>query len=1000
MDALAPLSLYDMSRHFNLPPPSSSRGNADDERANSQWLLEATTVSPGILNLEKAALPNLARYHTEKLPERINALKHLTCVYGSTSGCEGYWFIANTDRFVKVPTRPCTVQYAKNQPEELQALDYRSPQWLDNTMPWIGFSSTFGANEGLLLSTVRIPNSSLPRAVVETSDGTFSLDPNLVEEWSKLEEGLVALWSAATKYLTHLPDMRQPKRPRHYGYQQSHTSRTLATDSIRRSRNAFSRMITFLSFVLSFWRFANLQYPFANLLEYLQHKNIELWKFATELTHTSNIADFRKGTRTGYLIDLFNYPGEWYPFLHIWAEAGVPLWIYAGLQPKRDAENHLGPNSAITNAIRSWIPTTLRLSAAFGEYCARLLAHPLPPKAFRVVRVGDAQGFIPELASLGIRDVDYEPGMPPGVYFASKKETLERWKANNEVNDPTIPQASESWMVEEWRPLLSHVPMYVWECERRFWARRQVAPAAREAYFHAHHPKQRYWCPISRSVELCSWLYEEGGVVDLAVSFDSFEPSGPSLLPPPCDPAQSTGRMDCGTPALASQSRLLPTRPPSPPFQLDHDHPVPNVSSFQNPRTKSGNEEDGYSGSDAGTPPASASPNASTSVSFNPGRFRSWKSTLTARLGYDLTRTLPPYHLASQSFPPATRESNYWERAARILGLQVCDVERCSDEAKASLADAAATLLANQQDESFTIPDRWDIASSRPNGPICPPNMAVHSAIYSSRNGPHRYRAVLALKGQKLQDQWWVLVVSHTALLQLCRSGIETMMGMGRYLIQHGIPFHTAIAIKLSKLPSPPLIIRQLGQLPSSKSFGAAAHSAYEVRREAFLKSRRGGLALKAGGILWRLAIEFVDRKRVKDALAAPGRSAETHGYWCGAHDPSAYGSDGAFDFVDEHLDGNELDILLGAYRVPAGGCETIVFLWPTEKAWANSAMNIGAWSADCEAWFQKRLSEIRAGTAELLSSNKWKEAIRFNSAAGKVWSTYESLAQSYIIPA
>ncbi|KAJ2911651.1 hypothetical protein MD484_g8763, partial [Candolleomyces efflorescens] len=964
----AAASLYDAGRLFNNPPPpgtksATERGlDTENPLAKPLWLLENTTTSPTVLLADKASLPPFSRYHTENLRERVLALKHLKCLYSDLRDYKGFWFVANSDRFVNIPSQPW------RSVDESNPINHRDPQWLDNAAPWMGFSSSYGANEGKALTCIRIPNSSLPYVVEKASEDSYSLNSGLMKEWSDLEEKLARLAPILWEPFEHLPPLHRPQRAKHFGYLDSHTSKAIAIDKIRQSRNAFSRMVTFTSFLLSFWRFSNLEYPFANLAQFLHYRDPELAYFTHELTSTTSAGDFRLGTRNGYIIDLFNYPGDWIPFMHLWVEAGVPLWIFAGPDPLEDAKICKATSPAISEAIKDWMPGQLHITAAFAEYCAQILAQPLPPNSLRRTSVGDSEGFIPELASLGFCSGDYEPGMPPDVYFANKKIALDRWKATR--GKAAIVRDPESWMVDEWKPYLDQATMFVWECERGCWARREISSAARKAYFAAHHPRQRYWCPLRSTVELCWSLYPEGGVVDLAVAQEAYDSAGLPALPP-LPPLPSP-------PGSASSA------------SFSHSSSLNPAASFivQN---KSGeeDEEDESDESDCSSrPPAPHHPSASTTITFNPQSLRTWKSSLLDRLGYDVSRPLPDGDSdGGRPVPPKALKPDFWKTAIRCLGTPFSLCGSCSDSEKACIANAVGTLLAHDKAKVFSLGDRWDISTSRGPLRLCPPNLVCHRIVYTSKLGPHRYRFAVALKDRDLKDQWWVLVVSPMAMMQISRTGIDTMLALGRYLIQHGIPFSTAQALSLTKLPAPRPIVRQLEQILSESGFDSDMYTAYKRRCDGFLSSQRGALALKCGGILWRLAIEQVDRSRVKNALFAPSHSARSHGTWCGEWE--------GVDFVDDCLEGIELDILLGAFRLRKGKEEIAVFVWPTEYAWAASGLNIGEWSSEAEVWYQKRLSDIQSGTAKLFTSNQWAGHMRLLRDSFKIWDTYDSAVNS-----
>jgi hypothetical protein len=42
--------------------------------------------------------------------------------------------------------------------------------------------------------------------------------------------------------------------------------------------------------------------------------------------------------------------------------------------------------------------------------------------------------------------------------------------------------------------------------------------------------------------------------------------------------------------------------------------------------------------------------------------------------------------------------------------------------------------------------------------------------------------------------------------------------------------------------------------------------------------------------------------------------------------------------------------------------------------------MNVGYWSADCEDWYQRRLAEIKAGTATLYSASEWRGRLKLKA--------------------
>jgi hypothetical protein len=54
---------------------------------------------------------------------------------------------------------------------------------------------------------------------------------------------------------------------------------------------------------------------------------------------------------------------------------------------------------------------------------------------------------------------------------------------------------------------------------------------------------------------------------------------------------------------------------------------------------------------------------------------------------------------------------------------------------------------------------------------------------------------------------------------------------------------------------------------------------------------------------------------------------------------------------------------------------------WPKASTWRNCGLNVGYWSEDCEAFYQRRLEEIRNGTAQLLTASQWRDRLRYKAS-------------------
>lgn len=70
---------------------------------------------------------------------------------------------------------------------------------------------------------------------------------------------------------------------------------------------------------------------------------------------------------------------------------------------------------------------------------------------------------------------------------------------------------------------------------------------------------------------------------------------------------------------------------------------------------------------------------------------------------------------------------------------------------------------------------------------------------------------------------------------------------------------------------------------------------------------------------------------------------------------------------------------------------------WPKHSAWSLSGLNLGYWAPHCETWFQKRLSEIRAGTATLRTGKQWRDALGMLKDTSRIRAANEKLAADYL---
>lgn len=946
---------------------------------------------PSILLIQLTSGPELLsrRFH------RINQLRKLKCVYAEDDEYKGYWFMVNATNFPPIPIQPWKEMVSDwiSPP----SLPPTVPQWLDATRPYLGFSPTYGANLGKILSSIRVPNAAIPHMVTKTPTETYTLDAPIASAWKSFEHTLERILYFLFDHLPNFPSPRGPRPPSAYGYSAEYPDRNSAIASVELARDAFDEMLVLASFGLAHWRFESHTYPLEGALSYFEKYYPDAYPTLYDLVADSCVGDFRTGTRAGYFIDLFNYPGDWIPYMHVWAEAGVPLWIYAGTHPTECVDNYQSESSLIPLALKDWMPSRLILAAAFGKFLSGVLKYaPPPPPAFEDQNVQGRTLCVPALKSFAVIQGDYEHGITPDEYFERKREGISRWASSRWMSKEAIAHAMGLGDCSQWRPRFLGYRMYVWECERGVWHRRVLDNAAKRVYFEIHAPSQRHWCPLAEEIDLCWWLDASVGEVDFMANSRSLQVAGSHHAP---NVDTSMIYLPENTPRIQS----IGSAPQTATLELRHS-PSPRRLPSKDPSDAS----DFESVFDDPAPPTSAEEVAHPQIAETNYRLgqvdpRSWESVLSIRLGYDVKRPLPAWHIRrSKSLfaNPQSAVSNVY----KCLGHHGPLGNTLQTDSGAPAVDAINTLGSVGQYGRRLLPDRWDISPLCLDKPKLPSTLSAYQISYEGERGTIK-RCVLATSTQPLKSQWWVFSMTGAALLQVLRSGETGMLAIGRYLISRGVPFHTTISVSSHRSSGPLQIARQgLGSLTSDDSFTATKYAHYETQRGAALAAGLGPLALKSGGIIWRLSVESATPRMVKDALRPPHAATSQRKMVCGTL--------GSQSFISDQFQPHELDMILGAYRMKKRlgssggkhgnggkesaednwGAESVVFLWPTEYAWAASGLNIGEWSSECEAWYQGRLASLRAGTARPMSSTEWRASLRKLSAARAVWETYDAL--------
>ncbi|KAJ7059984.1 hypothetical protein C8F01DRAFT_989073 [Mycena amicta] len=182
-----------------------------------------------------------------------------------------------------------------------------------------------------------------------------------------------------------------------------------------------------------------------------------------------------------------------------------------------------------------------------------------------------------------------------------------------------------------------------------------------------------------------------------------------------------------------------------------------------------------------------------------------------------------------------------------------------------------------------------------------------------------------------------------------------------------------------------------LGRRPARYRPTLVDFKAYVQRRNEFLLSSRGCVALLHGGIVARLARLVIPDFEDKACLKPSNDDLNV-----GAH----------IVINDEHgalwyeaLTPDEIDLICGVYPTETGDGQQLKYIswWPLPGAFRSSGLDTGWWNDNCERWFQKRLDLILKNTAELHTGHEWKSKIRYNSQARKITTKLDEISAQYL---
>ena len=214
-----------------------------------------------------------------------------------------------------------------------------------------------------------------------------------------------------------------------------------------------------------------------------------------------------------------------------------------------------------------------------------------------------------------------------------------------------------------------------------------------------------------------------------------------------------------------------------------------------------------------------------------------------------------------------------------------------------------------------------------------------------------------------------VILYSSADTMYACRLGLITSGEIALALLDVGIPF--AIGFdddkNIQTFHNFPSLCDASTSAIQDYVFTPADYNLYASRRREVLSRPRAQRVLLRGGITWRLAREVLGDMKLAVQLLMHGAARST--------------TDGITE--EEWMD---IFGFISVRRVEDSTTSQdghMVSWWPTEEMWSKGKQNAGFWTADNEKWYQDRLSSICSGTAQPLSTSRWRSALRMGPKNG-----------------
>jgi len=830
------------------------------------------------------------------------------------------------------------------------------------------------------------------RAQVQKVPGEkrYHLSEKVVQSWTKLENQLFIILKLQEmrEQLNGIPAISYPVFPFQHRYREIHRSAERVVEAAERAKLAFGDLSTLVTYVLSFWltwdETCCFQFAF-NKLSQFPGKPLSL-EFLSHLEN-SHACSLEAGYRMGCIID--PYTSKWTEYVSFLVRARVGVYI------------HWGFDSPTTRRVDAgflrWYPSESERILAKRRATSANPRYAPPPPVRTAVQLGLSvehieypTGGSPDPSAIVCRGARQKPHETYELFFARMKGLGEVIRAHEAQSDRQRRNDNVKNVADGKKP--KNVKVYQWINDNGFWRRTFVDPNDWFYEWNQVSPAQILYHREYNEIDLCP---------QLPVHNAANPPSSPLRRgkdPYEMDESDDEGCQDYVPRPYTPSCDIIPDTPESP------DPPSRSPSPVSTLPVISTNDY-----ANIGQPESLGSQRVDEPAVTNL-QLPSLADFLSNRHGFDIAH-IPNWH-KQRHVSGLPRLS---ENATRVI-LHESTSADLSAGRHSALCDFLLTA-ANDALPYHQLPSSWDLPGFRLSIRTLDYEV-IQTTISSEAKKLYRITAGTRSKGH---DPWDIIIDDPVTLVQVFRSNWDSIRTVARGLLALGIPFHTAQLLHFDNVP-PPIsnryYSRGLGFRPPDFVPTLHDYESWIRLRERILRSSFGRALRLRGGIVGRIARDFVDEEEI---LRGP---AVGDAILCSS---SRYNDE---CYVDDDVTEAILDIICGVYfvEVAAANEKTSskskksktdkteegkaqpnrnaplkhLSYWPKQSTWLAGGLMIGQWSADAEKFYQERSARLREGLTtgkfELKDANGWSRGLkRYRPLTEKVVKATQNRVEEFL---